>query len=182
MLVEGENLLDGVRVEVVRKRLKHVNLRVLPDGTLRLSVPLAGGAAAMRSAEAFLHEKWAWALRARADVLSAPPPAARKASAAEIAALWHLLRELHDAWTERLGERAVTWRLSTMRSRWGVCNWTKRRIGYSTMLAAKPRELVEYVVVHELTHLQVHDHGPRFQLLMTQRLPAWRTLRRRLQS
>lgn len=182
MLRPGANLLDGIPVEVLRKRLKHVNLRVLPDGAIRLSVPLAGGDAAMRAAEAFLREKWSWALRTRAKMLARPPPAARKATAAEIAALWHLLRELHDDWSARLGERAVTWRLSTMRSRWGVCNWAKRRIGYSTMLAGKPRELVEYVVVHELTHLQAHDHGPRFQLLMSQRLPAWRALRRRLKA
>ena len=182
MLVEGENLVDGVRVEVVRKRLKHVNLRVLGDGSLRLSVPLAGGAAAMRSAEEFLRQKWAWALRARAEMLAKPPASEHKAGAAEIAALWHLLGELHGEWAERLGERNVTWRLSRMRSRWGVCNWAKRRIGYSTMLASKPRDLVEYVVVHELTHLQAHDHGPWFQTLMTRRLPGWRALRARLKG
>ena len=44
----------------------------------------------------------------------------------------------------------------------------------------EPRELVEYVVVHELTHLRAHDHGPAFKAFMDARLPDWRLRRRRL--
>ena len=47
-------------------------------------------------------------------------------------------------------------------------------------LAKVPRELVEYVVVHELTHLKAASHGPRFYALMDARLPGWKDLRRRL--
>ncbi len=39
---------------------------------------------------------------------------------------------------------------------------------------------IEYVVVHELTHLKVENHNKLFEALMTQRLPAWRSLRARL--
>lgn len=181
MLHEGDNWVDGVRVEVARRRQKRVNLRVGRDGEVRMSVPLAGGGG-MRAAEAFLREQWGWVLRAREKAAANPAAAARKATAEEMAGLWRLLGELHGAWCAKLGERGVAWRVSTMKSRWGVCNWTKRRIGYSTMLATQPRELVEYVVVHELTHLQAHDHGAWFQTLMSQRLPGWRLLRARLKG
>ena len=67
-----------------------------------------------------------------------------------------------------------------MKSLWGSCHWRRRRITYNTELALAPRELVEYVVVHELTHLQAHDHGPRFHALMDERLPDWAARRRRL--
>jgi hypothetical protein len=183
VLSEGENWVEGVRVEVARKRLKRVNLRVGADGAVKLSVPLAGGARAMRRAEEFLREKWGWAMRMRAKMAEKPPQEAeRTATGAEVASLWRLLRELNGEWCEKLGERGVTWRLSTMKSRWGVCNWKSRRIGYSTMLATKPRELVEYVVVHELTHLRVHGHGAEFWSLVEERLPEWRELRARLKG
>ena len=39
---------------------------------------------------------------------------------------------------------------------------------------------MEYVVVHELTHLRAPNHGPAFYALMDARLPGWRQLRRRL--
>ena len=69
-----------------------------------------------------------------------------------------------------------------MKSLWGSCQWRKRLITLNAELARVPRELVEYVVVHELTHLRVHDHGPQFKALMNARLPQWHPLRRRLNS
>jgi hypothetical protein len=51
---------------------------------------------------------------------------------------------------------------------------------YNAELVRAPRELIEYVVVHELTHLKVSNHGPRFRALMDERLPGWSVLRRRL--
>ena len=56
----------------------------------------------------------------------------------------------------------------------------KRQITYNAELARVPRELVEYVVVHELTHLKAANHGPRFYALMDERLPGWKLLRRKL--
>ena len=60
------------------------------------------------------------------------------------------------------------------------CNWHRRHVTYNLDLALHPRDLGEYVVVHELTHLRVANHGPDFQRLMDARLPGWRMLRRRL--
>ena len=56
----------------------------------------------------------------------------------------------------------------------------KRQTTYNAELARVPRELVEYVVVHELTHLQAANHGPRFYALMDKRLPGWKLRRRTL--
>ena len=87
---------------------------------------------------------------------------------------------LMPIWAARLAEPGVSWRLRTMKSQWGSCQWRKRMITLNTELARQPREVVEYVVVHEFTHLQAHDHGPGFKALMDERLPGWRNLRRRL--
>ena len=51
---------------------------------------------------------------------------------------------------------------------------------FNLELARVPVECVEYVVVHELTHLAVQNHGPAFQVLMTRRLPDWKKLREQL--
>ena len=80
----------------------------------------------------------------------------------------------------RLGERDVTWRIRKVKSVWGCCHWRTRYITYNEALAYAPRELVEYVVVHELTHFAVHGHGPAFYALMDARLPGWKELRKRL--
>ena len=181
MLKSGENLIDGVPVRVVRRRGRRINIRILDDGTVRLMVPhwwatLAQGAE-------FLAAKWNWVLDARARVLARPPAAPPiEASDLEVLLLERLLTELHALWTARLNEPGVTWKLRRMKTLWGVCHFSKRQITYARQLALKPRELVEYVVVHELTHLKVHNHGPAFKALMDARLPNWRQLRRRLNA
>ena len=180
-LKSGENVIDGVPVRVVRRRGRRINIRILDDGTVRLMVPhwwatLAQGAE-------FLAAKWGWVLDARAHVLARPPAAPPiEASDLEVLLLERVLTELHTLWTARLNEPGVTWKLRRMKTLWGVCHFSKRQITYARMLALKPRELVEYVVVHELTHLKVHNHGPAFKTLMDARLPNWRQLRRRLNA
>jgi len=177
-LKTGLNSLDGIPVVVERKRIRRINVRVDPEGRVRLSVPKWW--ATIAEGEAFLRANWKWCVATRAKVLARPVVSRTPPTEEELARLRAALDELHLLWTARLAEPGVTWKLRRMKSIWGSCHWRVRRITYNSELARAPRELVEYVVVHELTHLQVHDHGPRFHALMDARLPDWPARRRRL--
>ena len=91
-----------------------------------------------------------------------------------------MLTNLVDKWTAQLGEPNVEWTIRMMRTEWGSCIARKRHLVFNLDLARVPVECIEYVVVHELTHLAVQNHGPAFKALMTQRLPNWKTIRRQL--
>ena len=177
----GANVINGVPVTVVRRKARRINIRILEDGTVRLTVPFWW--ATLAHGAAFLSAQWDWVLTMRERVLSRPPtPPPHEITAEELQRLGQTLNELTAFWASRLNEPNVTWKLRRMKTRWGVCDFIKRRITYAAMLANKPRELVEYVVVHELTHLKAHGHGTHFKSLMDERLPNWRTLRRQLNS
>jgi len=178
MLHNGENTVGGIGVDVARKGVRRINVRVGADGRVRMSVPARG--TTLAEAEAFLLKNWGWVLKAREAALARQRARPGPATGFERRTLAALLDELNGEWTRRLGESGVTWRVRSMKSLWGSCHWRRRHVVYSTELAGAPRGLVEYVVVHELTHLQVHDHGPRFRALMDERLPGWEELRRRL--
>ena len=178
MLHVGPNVVEGVPVKVVRKRIRRINLRVEADGTVALSVPRWW--ATLKMGEEFLKEKWKWVLKAREEVLSRPESTRRPVGESEVAALMPVLDDLNACWARRLGEPGVTCKIRTLKSVWGSCHIRKRQITYSAELARAPHDLVEYVVVHELTHLQAADHGPRFYALMDARLPGWKDLRTRL--
>ena len=177
-LHSGLNVIDGIPVEVERKRVRRINLRIDHDGRVRMSIPIWWSTLA-EGAE-FLSSKWKWVVASRAQLMAVAPVRREPPTADEIAALRLLLEELHSGWAARLGEAGVTWRIWAMKSLWGSCHFVERRVVYNAELARKPRELVEYVVVHELTHLRAHDHGPAFQALMDERLPGWRAFRARL--
>ena len=178
MIRSGMNEIDGVSVEVVRKRIRRINLRVNAAGGVVLSIPR--GWVTLLQGEAFLREKWPWVLKVRSEILSRPAVVRAPVTEAELAALEALLAELNAKWSARAGETGVRWKIRKVKSLWGCCHWRDRYITYNAELAHAPRELVEYVVVHEYAHFAVHDHGPRFRALMDERLPGWKTLRKRL--
>lgn len=71
------------------------------------------------------------------------------------------------------GHRRPTLRVKQMKSRWGSLS-SRGFINLNLALIRLPPVCLEYVVVHELCHLEEMNHGPRFKALMDQRLPDWR--------
>lgn len=67
-----------------------------------------------------------------------------------------------------------------MKTKWGNCNPRAESIRLNTELAKKPRECLEYVMVHELTHLLEASHNARFITLMDGFIPQWRSYRDQL--
>ena len=72
--------------------------------------------------------------------------------------------------------------MQQMKTKWGSCNPVARTLRLNTELAKKPRECLEYVVVHEMSHLLDPTHGPGFMALMDRRMPNWRETRALLNS
>lgn len=95
-----------------------------------------------------------------------------------------LLREnippLIQKWQPTLGVTVKAYYLQRMKTKWGSCNPRTSSIRLNTELAKKPKDLLEYVVVHEMLHLVEPNHGPRFALLLDQYLPGWRECRAEL--
>jgi predicted metal-dependent hydrolase len=84
---------------------------------------------------------------------------------------------LLSKWQPVLGVQAADWGVKKMKTRWGSCNVEARRIWLNLELVKKPVECLEYVIVHELTHLLERHHNQRFTMLMDASLPHWRLLR-----
>jgi predicted metal-dependent hydrolase len=62
------------------------------------------------------------------------------------------------------------WGIKKMKTKWGTCNITKKRIWLNLELAKKPVEAIEQVVVHELVHLLERKHTKRFYALVKEYL------------
>ncbi len=66
-----------------------------------------------------------------------------------------------------------------MKSRWGSCT-PGGRILLNLKLIQAPKDLIDYVVLHELCHLKEHNHSPAFYALLDRVLPDWKERRERL--
>ncbi len=67
-----------------------------------------------------------------------------------------------------------------MKTKWGSCNAGTRSIRLNTDLAKKPRECLEYIVVHEMVHVLEPTHNARFVALMDRLMPQWPVCREQL--
>jgi hypothetical protein len=62
---------------------------------------------------------------------------------------------------------SIEWSNRQLR-RWGSCTVSEGRIRISDRLATMPDWVLDWVILHELAHLAVPDHGERFQALVSQ--------------
>jgi hypothetical protein len=87
---------------------------------------------------------------------------------------------LIEKWEPRLGVQVAAYFLQRMKTKWGSCNPEAGHIRLNTELVKKPRDLVEYVVVHEMVHLIEPTHSDRFVSILTEHYPSWREARAEL--
>lgn len=96
--------------------------------------------------------------------------------------LRELIPPLLVKWERLLGVETPRWGIKRMKTKWGACSVDARRIWLNLELAKKPMQCLEYLIVHELTHLIERHHSNRFVSLMDRHLPHWRLHRQTLNS
>jgi len=216
-------------VEVVRKDVRNLNLRVHPaTGAVRLSAPRHTADVVI---ERLIRDKLEWirAQRRRADnrTDAAPPalvsgerhsfqgqacvlevieqqgrqgaslggeqrltlrvrPGASREQREAVLWRWYrqqmkaLIPDLLALWEPRVGVSVAEWGVKYMRSRWGSCNISARRIWLNLELIRRPPECLAYVLVHELVHLRERYHNECFYRLLGEAMPDWRRHRETL--
>ena len=90
------------------------------------------------------------------------------------------VEKLIAKWEPIMGVKASGVTIRQMKTRWGSCNVRTHHININLALAKKPPECLEYVVVHELTHILEPSHNAVFWGYMTQFYPNWKRVRKYL--
>lgn len=83
-------------------------------------------------------------------------------------------------WEPIVGVEVSRWTIRRMKTKWGSCNPETGHVWFNVELAKKHPESLEYITVHEMTHLLERGHGERFTRLMDGFMPDWRARRDQL--
>ena len=160
--------VDGLDVELRFKNVQNVNVRVRDDGSIHASAP-----SWMSRAEV---ERLIAAKDSPRGMIAQATPQEKKEWRAVVQAF---VPALIEQWAPIMGVEGRVTKLAyrDMTSRWGSCQPGTGRVCINIRLAAFPPKCLEYVVVHELCHFLVRNHGPRFQALMTKFMPDWKERR-----
>jgi predicted metal-dependent hydrolase len=85
-------------------------------------------------------------------------------------------------WEPLIGVKVERFFVQKMKTKWGSCSANFRGIRLNTDLAKKPRECLEYIIVHEMVHLLEPTHNNHFIALMDKFMPNWHLCRTVLNS
>lgn len=113
-------------------------------------------------------------------------PGSDQAKRAEVIHDWHksllhaVVPPLIAKWEAKLGVKVTGYFLQRMKTKWGGCNHRAGHIRLNTELVKKPKDLLEYVIVHEMAHLLEPTHNDRFIAILEKHYPTWREARAEL--
>ncbi|PJG50937.1 metal-dependent hydrolase [Bradyrhizobium forestalis] len=113
-------------------------------------------------------------------------PGSNAAKRADVMHEWHktLLHKqvppVIERWEQRLKVDVRGYFLQRMKTKWGSCNHRAGHIRLNTELVKKPKDLLEYVIVHEMVHLIEPTHSDRFISILEEHYPTWREARAEL--
>ncbi|MGD9819166.1 MAG: M48 family metallopeptidase [Desulfomonilaceae bacterium] len=216
-------VVENIVVDVVKKRIRNVHLRVRPPrGQVCLSAPIGAKDSALRD---FVMSKISWIKRHRNRFENSQDEflpefvsgenhqyrgqnfilnviyhdskprieihgngqmdlyvrmASDQSVRERVISNWYReqlkmqINHLMEKWQSLIGVDAVSWNIRRMRTRWGSCMVSSRRICFNLELAKKPPKCIEFIVVHELTHLLERYHNKRFKAFMDLFMPEWR--------
>lgn len=85
------------------------------------------------------------------------------------------LEKLIEKWKNIIGVNIDSWKIQKMKTKWGSCNIEDKRLLFNLELAKVPVECIEYIVVHEMIHLQERHHNDNFKALMDKYISDWQS-------
>ena len=83
-------------------------------------------------------------------------------------------------WEAQTGLKCDSWQTKYMVTKWGACSTDKKKLWFNLQLAQKPYACLDYIILHELTHLITRKHDATFIAHMDRYMPNWREIRKEL--
>ena len=170
----------GIAYELTRKRVKNLNLRVRADGTVALSAPAW---IPLSQADAFVDSRARWirSARQRAAQRQAQDLVPCRFTPQEALEIFRSISDqIFPLFSTVLDGKPPELKVRAMKTRWGVCAPSRRRITLSQRLAEYPADVIRYVILHEYAHFIHCDHSPAFWAVVERYEPRWKALRARL--
>ena len=167
--------MNGIPYRVERSQRKTVALKIAPDGSLIVLVPLRYPA---KEIEKLVEQHATWIERHSAMVIKRTArEQALAGSPEQIEALYRSAQQVIPVrvahFAQQMGVMPTGIRITSASKRFGSCS-AKNSLCFSYRIMMYPPEAIDYVVVHELAHIRHHDHSAAFYAFVESILPDYR--------
>lgn len=188
-------VIENIAISFTRKNIKNINLRIAsPTGEVKVSAPMF---TSMKRVEKFIIKRKDWILSSQKAVIerakknnglvklfgtndlhSVKNLASLKRKYAK--ELIEVSKPYFEKWEKLTGLHVDCVVVHWPKTMWGSCEKSKKKIMLNGQLLAMDRKFLDYVVLHELTHLKYSNHGANFKEYMTKYMPDWRDVKKEL--
>lgn len=172
---------DVEEYTLVRSRRRTIALQMKPDGRIVVRAPLR---MARRDIDAFVERHRGWIRQKRARLEEALQNrrviSEEERSAGKEAARRYIPQRV-AYFAERMGVSYGKITIREQKTRWGSCS-SAGNLNFNWKLMLMPREVLDYVVVHELAHRREMNHSARFWAIVEEVLPDYRERRAALRE
>lgn len=156
---------------LIRQRRKTLSLRVEEDGTAVVRAPRF---VPRREIDRFVESRAGWITQRRQRMAELALTPEQEAALRRLA--HEVLPPLTEKWARIMGVQPAGVRITSAKTCFGSCS-AQNGICYSWRLMRYPAAAIEYVVVHELTHIRHKDHSAAFYAELARYLPDHKTRR-----
>ena len=88
------------------------------------------------------------------------------------------IERLISFWETVTGLKSSGYTIKLMRTRWGSCNCSTKKLNFSLYLANMPEKCISYVVLHEICHIRYANHGAGFKAMLSRCMPDWKDVKK----
>lgn len=177
----SRNREEKEKIAVIKSSRRTMSMEVRPDGSILVRAPFRASAEEIGNFVCS-HKSWVEKqrirIRKRADEIRLADQ--NPLSPEDIRLLAdQALRELPPRIAAYAGQMGVTYGRVTIRNqktRWGSCS-SKGNLNFNCLLMLTPREVQDYVIVHELSHRKEMNHSPKFWAVVEEVLPDYKKRR-----
>ena len=180
-------IFEDVNIEVVYRPVKSLRMAVYPDMRVRLTAPPDTTG---EEIDSFVksHRRWLHnalkrkeeRLKEKAEQPVLTPLEQLIEDQKKYQSLMSYLKPRFEYWRVKMSLPPVSFSIRRMTTRWGSCTSKRRTIRFNLDLAGKPERLIDYIIVHELAHINHPNHGPSFKATLDFYMPDWRERQKEL--
>ena len=169
-----------IKYDLQYKKVKNINLRIKPDGSINVSV---NKRVPQKVIDEFIISKADFIVRALEKYKNIPATVQKQYFTED-----EVKEQIHDLcnkafpYYEKRGIKYPEIKFRKMVSRWGSCHTKKGILTFSTNLLYAPAECIEYVVWHEFTHFLQPNHSSKFYDELAKVYPNWKECRKKLKE
>ena len=160
----------NIEYTLVRGGVKNFNLRVAPDGRVRLSVP-ARATLAQADEMVLRHAGW---IEQRLQAAQSRPQEPLPDKAAALERFTGVSEQYFPLFEQVLNGQRPELKVRDMTTRWGSCSLRTGTLAFARRLCVMPLAAQEYVVVHEFCHFAHPDHSPAFWAAVARVMPDYK--------